>query len=95
MTIGRDVLIAAYSYVIGGDHDFSDPAKAVITQPRVSSGVTIGDGAWIGAGAKILDGVAIGSRAVIGAAAVVRENVPAGTIAVGIPARVVGSRGGN
>ena len=93
VTIGRDVLIAAYSYVIGGDHDFSDPAKAVITQARVSAGVAIGDGAWIGAGAKILDGVAIGERAVIGAAAVVRENVPGGTIAVGIPARVVGSRG--
>jgi acetyltransferase-like isoleucine patch superfamily enzyme len=93
VTIGRDVLIAAYSYVIGGDHDFSDPAKAVITQARVSAGVAIGDGAWIGAGAKILDGVAIGERAVIGASAVVRENVPGGSIAVGIPARVVGSRG--
>jgi acetyltransferase-like isoleucine patch superfamily enzyme len=93
VTIGRGALIAAYSYIIGGDHDFSDPAKAVIVQPRVSAGVSIGDGAWIGAGAKILDGVAIGDRAVVGAAAVVRENVPPGAIAVGIPARVVGSRG--
>ena len=92
VTIGRHALIAAYSYVIGGDHDFSDPAKAVIAQARVSAGVSIGDGAWIGAGAKILDGVAIGDHAVVGAAAVVRENVPAGSIAVGIPARVVGSR---
>jgi acetyltransferase-like isoleucine patch superfamily enzyme len=36
--------------------------------------------------------VTVGDRAVIGAAAVVRENVPAGMIAVGIPARVIGSR---
>jgi len=92
VTIGRQALIAAYTYIIGGDHDFSDPAKAVIAQPRVSAGVTIGEGAWIGAGAKILDGVAVGDHAVIGAAAVVRESVPAGTIAVGIPARVVGAR---
>jgi acetyltransferase-like isoleucine patch superfamily enzyme len=92
VTIGRNVLIAAYAYVIGGDHDFSDPAKAVISQPRVSAGVAIGDGAWIGTGAKILDGVTLGDHAVIGASAVVRENVPAGAIAVGIPARVVGSR---
>jgi acetyltransferase-like isoleucine patch superfamily enzyme len=92
VTIGRAVLMAAYGYVIGGDHDFSDPAKAVLAQPRTSAGVVIGDGVWMGAGAKILDGVEIGPLAVIGAAAVVRENVPASAIAVGIPARVVSTR---
>ena len=95
VTIGRAVLIAAYAYVIGGDHDFSDPATAVLAQARTSAGVTIGDGVWIGAGAKILDGVELGTHAVVGASAVVRENVPAGAIAVGIPARVVASRGGD
>lgn len=92
VTIGRGVLIAAYAYVIGGDHDFSDPSTTVLDQPRVSAGVSIGDGVWIGAGAKILDGVDVGQHAVIGAAAVVRESVPASAIAVGIPARVVSSR---
>jgi acetyltransferase-like isoleucine patch superfamily enzyme len=92
VTIGKGVLMAAYSYVIGGDHDFSDPSRPVLEQSRTSAGVTIGDGAWIGAGANILDGVTIGDGAVIGAGAVVRENVPASAIAVGIPARVVGSR---
>jgi acetyltransferase-like isoleucine patch superfamily enzyme len=90
--IGARVLIAAYSYVIGGDHDFSDPSASVLDQPRVSAGVTIGDGAWIGAGAKILDGVTIGADAVIGAAAVVRADVPPRGVAVGIPARVVSTR---
>jgi acetyltransferase-like isoleucine patch superfamily enzyme len=84
--------MAAYAYVIGGDHDFSDPSKTVLEQTRTSTGVIIGDGAWIGAGAKILDGVAIGDGAVIGAGAVVRDNVPAAAIAVGVPARVVSSR---
>jgi len=92
VTIGRDTLLAAYCYVIGGDHDFSDPAAAVLEQGRRSSGVTIGAGAWLGAGAKILDGVTIGDRAIVGAGAVVREAVPGGAIAVGIPARVVGQR---
>jgi acetyltransferase-like isoleucine patch superfamily enzyme len=92
VAIGRSVLVAAYTYVIGGDHDFSDPAAAVIDQRRTSAGVQIGDGVWIGAGAKILDGVAIGDNAVVGAAALVRESVPAGAIAVGVPARVVGTR---
>ncbi|HKB12280.1 MAG TPA: acyltransferase [Vicinamibacterales bacterium] len=93
VAIGRRVLMAAYSYVIGGDHDFSDPSKAVLEQSRRSAGVSIGDGVWMGAGAKILDGVAVGDGAVIGAGAVVRESLPASAIAVGIPARVIGSRG--
>jgi acetyltransferase-like isoleucine patch superfamily enzyme len=90
--VGRDTLLAAYCYVIGGDHDFSDASKPVLEQPRKSAGVRIGAGAWLGAGAKILDGVTIGDRAVIGAAAVVRDAVPDGAIAVGVPARIVGQR---
>jgi acetyltransferase-like isoleucine patch superfamily enzyme len=90
--IGRGVLIAAYCYLIGGDHDFSDPSKSVLLQNRRSAGVTIGDGAWLGAGAKILDGVSIGDHAVVGAAALVRESVPSRAIAVGIPAKVIGQR---
>src|SRR5688572_9000142 len=94
VTIGRDTLLAAYCYVIGGDHDFSDPTAPVLAQARRSSGVTIGSGAWLGAGAKVLDGVTIGDRAIVGAGAVVRDAVPEGSIAVGIPARVVGQRDG-
>jgi acetyltransferase-like isoleucine patch superfamily enzyme len=90
--IGENVLMAAYTYVIGGDHDFSDPAKSVLEQTRTSAGVDIGTGAWLGAGARILDGVTIGDHAVVGASAVVRESVPAHAIAVGIPARVVSTR---
>ena len=92
VTIGADTLLAAYCYVIGGDHDFSDPSAAVLAQGRRSSGVTIGAGAWLGAGAKILDGVTIGDRAIVGAGAVVRDAVAAGAIAVGVPAQIVGQR---
>jgi acetyltransferase-like isoleucine patch superfamily enzyme len=92
VTIGARVLMAAYSYVIGGDHDFSDPSKSVLDQTRTSAGVTIGDGVWMGAGAKITDGVTIGHDAIIGAGAVVRDDVPASAIAVGMPARVVSTR---
>ena len=94
VTIGADTLLAAYCYVIGGDHDFSDPSAAVLAQGRRSSGVTIGAGAWLGAGAKILDGVTIGDRAIVGAGAVVRDSVADGAIAVGVPARIVGQRDG-
>ena len=91
--IGAGTLLAAYCYLIGGDHDFSDPGVAVLDQVRRSAGIDVGEGAWLGAGAKILDGVTLGDRAVVGAGAVVRHSVPAGAIAVGIPARIVGQRG--
>jgi acetyltransferase-like isoleucine patch superfamily enzyme len=92
--VGSDTLIAAYCYIIGGDHDFSDPSQPVLAQARRSTGVIVGTGAWLGAGAKVLDGVSIGDGAVIGAGAVVRDSVPARAIAVGVPARVVGQRDG-
>ena len=93
VAIGASVLIAAYSYIIGGDHDFADPSRPVLEQGRKSAGITIGAGAWMGAGVKILDGVTIGPHAVLGAGAVVREDVPAHSVAVGVPARVVSTRG--
>ena len=92
VTIGPSVLMAAYTYVVGGDHDFSDTLKPVLAQGRTSAGVTIGEGVWLGAGAKILDGVTIGAHAVVGAGAVVKDDVPAHAVAVGMPARVVSTR---
>ncbi|NTU77945.1 MAG: serine acetyltransferase [Chloroflexales bacterium] len=53
----------------------------------------IGDDVFIGAGARVLGGIKLGDGAVIGANAVVITDVPAGATAVGIPARVRGSRG--
>jgi acetyltransferase-like isoleucine patch superfamily enzyme len=90
--VGKDALIAAYCYLIGGDHDWRDASMPVLAQQRRASGVSVGPGAWLGAGAKVLDGVTIGEGAVIGAGAVVREAVPARAVAVGVPARVVGQR---
>lgn len=50
---------------------------------------SIGQGVFIGAGAKILGAVDIGDGARIGANAVVLQDVDAGSTVVGIPARVV------
>jgi acetyltransferase-like isoleucine patch superfamily enzyme len=64
----------------------SDRAVPIDRQP-----VRIGDCTFIGASAVVLMGVTIGSHCVIGAGAVVRGNVPDFSVAVGVPARVVGS----
>lgn len=92
VTLGADSLLAAYCYIVGGDHDFSDTSKAVLAQGRVSKGVAIGEGVWMGSGAKVLDGVVVGRHAIIGAQAVVREDVPDYGVAVGVPAKVIAVR---
>jgi acetyltransferase-like isoleucine patch superfamily enzyme len=94
VVLGADTLLAAYCYIVGGDHDWSDPTTPVLAQGRVSKGVVVGDGVWMGAGAKVLDGVTIGPQAIVGAQAVVRESVPAYAIAVGVPAKIIGRRAG-
>ena len=50
---------------------------------------TLGDGVFIGAGARILGGIRLGDDCTIGANAVVIDDVPAGATAVGVPARVI------
>jgi serine O-acetyltransferase len=49
----------------------------------------LGDGVFVGAGAKILGAVTIGTGARVGANAVVVHDVPPNTTVVGIPARPV------
>jgi acetyltransferase-like isoleucine patch superfamily enzyme len=90
--LGAGALLAAYCYVIGGDHDWKDASRSVLDQERVATGVRIGAGAWLGAGVKVLDGTTVGDDAIVGAGAVVNADVPAQAIAVGVPARVVGTR---
>jgi acetyltransferase-like isoleucine patch superfamily enzyme len=46
----------------------------------------------MGAGAKVMDGVIIGADAIVGAGAVLTVNVPERGVAMGRPARLVGSR---
>jgi len=92
VSIGPGTLLAAYAYLIGGDHAAGDPDVPIREQERVSAGIRVGRDAWIGAGVRVLDGVTIGDGAVVGANAVVREAVPARAVAVGVPARVVSAR---
>ena len=92
VTVGRHGLFAAYTYLVGGGHEFEQAGVPVIEQERRSKGITLGENVWLGAGAKVLDGVTIGRDVVVGAGAVVTENLPDGAVAVGIPARVVRTR---
>jgi acetyltransferase-like isoleucine patch superfamily enzyme len=89
ITIGDDVFLAPLVQILAVNHVYQDTSRPISHQGITAQGIAIEDGAWIGAGALILDGVRIGRNAVIGAGAVVTRDVPACTLATGNPARIV------
>ncbi len=93
VNIGKNVLISAYSYVIGGgDHRTDRTDIPIITQGQVVRGINIGDNCLLGAGVMIQDGVTIGRDSIIGTSAVVTRSVPEFSIAAGVPAKVLKKR---
>jgi acetyltransferase-like isoleucine patch superfamily enzyme len=92
VSVGHHGLFAAYTYLVGGGHEFERGDVPVIQQQRSSKGISLAENVWLGAGAKVLDGVRIGRDVVVGAGAVVTEDLPDGAIAAGVPARVIRRR---
>ncbi|MEI7437701.1 MAG: acyltransferase [bacterium] len=90
--IGANTFIAAYCYLIGGDHIAADPDLSVEQQGATSRGIVIGPHSWLGAGVKVLDGVSIGTRSIAGAGAVVTRDIPDYAVAAGVPAHVLRDR---
>ena len=93
VNIGKNVLIAAYCYIIGGgDHAISRTDIPIIAQEQIVKGITIEDNVWLGAGVRVQDGITIGRDSIIGAGAVVTKSIPEFSIAVGVPAKVIRKR---
>jgi UDP-2-acetamido-3-amino-2,3-dideoxy-glucuronate N-acetyltransferase len=81
--IGNDVFI-------GPNATFSNDLYPRSKQyPEKFQGVTIYNGASIGANATLLPGITIGEKAMVGAGAVVTKNVPSRAVVVGNPAKIV------
>lgn len=90
--IDNDVMIADHVAIpSGGDTHVVDGAAAVPPRDRPNRylRVRVGEGSWIGSSAVVMADV--GRFCVIGAGAVVTRPVPDHSVAVGVPARVVGS----
>ena len=85
ITIGKGCLFGTNVTLCTTGHPI-DPEKRA-EGSMYSFPITIGDGAWIGAGAIILPGITIGEYAVVGAGSVVTKDVPAYTIAAGNPCK--------
>ena len=81
--IGDDVFI-------GPNATFSNDLYPRSKQyPSQFNGITIGNGASIGANATLLPGITIGEKAMVGAGAVVTKDVPARAVVLGNPAKIV------
>jgi len=90
--VGADVLMAAYTYLVGGDHLYDRTDVPVLQQGRTARGIDVGDGTWLGTHVVVTDGSTIGRDAIIGAGAVVVGEIPEFSIATGIPAKVTRDR---
>lgn len=88
VTVGKSILMAAYTYLVGGDHLYDRIDIPVLEQGRTARGIEVGDGVWLGTHVVVTDGSTIGRDAIIGAGAVVVGAVPDYSIATGIPAKV-------
>jgi acetyltransferase-like isoleucine patch superfamily enzyme len=90
--IGKKVLIAAYTYLVGGDHLYDRVDVPVLEQGRTARGIDIADNVWLGTHVVVTDGSQVGRDAIIGAGAVVVGEIPEYAIATGIPAKVIRDR---
>lgn len=85
--ISENVSILNHEHIING-HEWKQ-SKAI----KLTEGLTLGEDAWIGAGAMILPKVKyIGKGAIIGAGSVVIKDVEDYSVVAGNPAKIIGQR---
>ncbi|WP_435736963.1 acyltransferase [Cellulosimicrobium sp. PMB13] len=84
VTLGQNVNLGPFVRLITDSHDIASSARRAGTN-RVDP-ISVGNGAWIGAGTTVLGGVRIGEGAIVAAGAVVVHDVDAHTLVGGVPA---------
>lgn len=86
ITIGDDVTLAPRVHVLC--HDAS--TKHYLNYTKIGN-VKIGNRVFVGAESVILPGVMIGDDVIIGANSTITHDIPSNSVAVGSPARIVGT----
>ena len=93
--LGKDAIVAAYTYFIGGGNYLLDEIDVAINLQydyEGKGGVEIDDNVWVGAHCVVLDGVKVGKGSVIAAGAIVRKSVEGMSIIGGVPAKILKKR---
>lgn len=95
LEIGRQVLVAAFTYLCaGGNHECERVDLPIMEQGFVrKGGIVIEDDVWLGSHTMVMDGVRIETGSVIGAHSLVNKSIPARSMAWGQPARRQRGRG--
>lgn len=89
-TLGRHV-IANTGCSIGHDCAVGDYVH-LAPGSRLTGGVHLGEGSFLGTEASAIPGVTVGEWSIVGAGAVVSRSLPANITAVGTPAKVIKER---
>lgn len=83
-----DFVIINLQCTVGHDTIIKDYA-AFMPAVNISGEVTVGEGVYVGTGAKIINQLEIGDYTIVGAGAVVANTLPAHCTAVGVPAKAI------
>lgn len=92
VNIGRDSLISMHCRIISANHTIPSRTMKIRSQPDILLSVNIGEDVWLGAGVTVLGGVTIGDGCVVGAGSVVTKDLAPYSVAVGVPAKAIGTR---
>lgn len=84
----RDFVILNLQCTVGHDSVINDYA-AFMPSVNISGEVNIGEGVYVGTGAKIINQLEIGDYTIVGAGAVVSKTLPSHCTAVGVPAKPI------
>ncbi|MDP1581746.1 MAG: acyltransferase [Candidatus Didemnitutus sp.] len=90
--IGDACLIAMHCRILSSNHAVPPLGTDIRSQPDELRATRIGRDVWLGAGVTIVGGVTLGDGCIVGAGSVVTHDLPAGAIALGVPARITGTR---
>lgn len=93
ITIGRDTIIAPHVDLVDFDHATDDLETTVLSQPVDAAPIHIGRDVWLGAKVTVVRGVTVGDQAVVGTGSVINRDIRPRGVAVGVPARVIRTRG--
>lgn len=84
----RDFVILNLQCTVGHDTVINNHA-AFMPSVNISGEVNIGEGVYVGTGAKIINQLEIGEYTIVGAGTIVAKTLPAHCTAVGVPAKPI------